>query len=159
MRMRNIHLSLMVALTILFAGRVVAQLIQAIQPVGWLPSFEAWHGGALPYWALLSVQAAILAAMGILLWKLNGSRIKPRRWKYLACYAIGSVYFAVMGFRLVSGLTILSGIPWFAKSLPALFHLVLAAFVLLLGRAIHAECERLFAEAGGGDIGSERRHV
>jgi len=31
------------------------------------------------------------------------------------------------------GLTILSGVHWFAQALPALFHLLLANFVMLTG--------------------------
>ena len=157
--MKKVHLALVITFAALFAGRVIAQLVQERFPVAWLPSFDAWHGGFLPYWGLLSAQVTILAVMGAAVWRLNGSRIDPRRWKYLVCYLTGSIYFVAMGLRFIAGLTILSDIPWFTKSIPALFHIFLASFVLVFGRSIHAENLRISMTARSGEIPNERQHV
>jgi len=45
---------------------------------------------------------------------------------------LGGFYFSFMGFRFVAGLKFLSDHDWFSKSLPALFHVVLATFILIL---------------------------
>ena len=39
----------------------------------------------------------------------------------------------VMTFRLIAGLTFPAEYEWFAKSLPALFHIILALLILILG--------------------------
>jgi hypothetical protein len=46
--------------------------------------------------------------------------------------------------RLILGLTVLSGQRWFASPVPTLFHLVLAAYVLLFGHFhyVHAAQSR-----------------
>ena len=50
---------------------------------------------------------------------------------------LGGVYFTVMAFRLFAGLTLLTEHSWFAASLPALFHIVLATFILTLGHYLY----------------------
>ncbi|MCY4625891.1 MAG: hypothetical protein OXC99_12955 [Chloroflexi bacterium] len=42
-----------------------------------------------------------------------------------------------MAVRLVAGLTLLSDVEWFASTLPALFHVVLASFILLFGHYLY----------------------
>ena len=127
------HLLLMLLLSGLFSLRVAAQLVQAAHEVPYLPSFEAWQGSAIPYPVLLGFQASILAALIVVLWRVNTNSISPRPWKHQACFALGGVYFAVMAFRLVAGLTFLTEYAWFAKSVPALFHIILASLILIFG--------------------------
>ena len=55
-----------------------------------------------------------------------------KRW-IAAVILAGAVYFALMAARLILGLTILSSSVWFATWIPAVFHLVLASEVLLVG--------------------------
>jgi hypothetical protein len=52
---------------------------------------------------------------------------------------LGVLYFGSMSARLVLGLAVFSDVAWFAKPLPALFHLVLAGYVLTLGH--YHSCE------------------
>ncbi len=127
----------MAALAGLFGFRVLAQLIQVLRPVSFLPPFESWQGAVLPYPLLVASQAAIILVLGRVLWLLRVDGISPSRTKYRICFALGGIYFAFMGFRLVAGLTLLAGHPWYSKSLPAFFHVVLAAFLLLLGHYIY----------------------
>ncbi len=57
-------------LTVIFAFRVVAQLVQAWHPLRFLPPFEAWHSGALPYSWLVGTQVVIMAMCLRIVWKL-----------------------------------------------------------------------------------------
>ena len=130
---RRHHLLLMLLLSGLFALRVVAQLVQAVHEVPFLPSFEAWQGSAIPYPVLLGLQAIIVAVLMVLLWRVHTNVISPRPWKHQACFALGGVYLGVMTFRLIAGWTFLAEYAWFAKSVPALFHIILAGLILILG--------------------------
>jgi hypothetical protein len=119
--------------TALFAFRVAAQLVQYASPTRFLPPFDAWQGGGLDYPLLLASQLFILAAMAwgtSAVYRRARGRESVGRWLIV----IGAVYFVSMSARLVLGLTVLSDLAWFAKPLPALFHMVLAGYVLTLGR-------------------------
>lgn len=115
-----------------FLFRVLAQLLQAVWPVPALPPFEAWQGSGLPYPALLASQLVIVAAMvwAVVRRAAGRSVLAPEYRRPLIWVAIA--YFAVMSARLIGGLSWLSEIIWFARPLPALFHLVLAAFLMIL---------------------------
>lgn len=121
----------MIALIGLFAGRVVAQLIQALAPVPWLPPFGAWQGSALPYDLLVMAQIALIAMMVWIALRVRDNAMSATPQQVRMLLVFGGLYFGFMAFRLLSGLTVLSDNAWFAKSLPAFFHLVLASFVLL----------------------------
>lgn len=133
MKGSRLTLVLMSMLTALFVLRVCAQLVQALYPVGWIPEFEAWQSGVLPYPVLLAGQFGIIGLMSIVLHRVRNGAIRARPWKYRVCLVFGGAYFALMAFRWLAGLTFLADQAWFAKSLPAFFHLVLASFILLLG--------------------------
>ncbi|MCY4625892.1 MAG: hypothetical protein OXC99_12960 [Chloroflexi bacterium] len=51
------YLPWMLALTALFVARVLAQALQWVSPVSFLPSFDAWQGSSLPYPALFASQS------------------------------------------------------------------------------------------------------
>lgn len=119
-------------LILLFLLRTIGQLIQYFSPVEWLPQLEAWQGSTLPYGFLLFSQLIILVAM-IRITRQHASgcvRRSASKGKWLL--AFGTIYFVAMASRLVIGLAHLSAHPWFYKFIPALFHLVLATFVLLI---------------------------
>lgn len=138
MRRWRFHLFAMSVLTALFVGRVGAQLLQAIHPVGWIPAFDVWHSGVLPYPYLLASQLCIIGLMSFCLHRVRNGAIRSGRWKYWMCFYFGGAYFAFMAFRWIAGLTFLADDPWFSRTLPAFFHLVLAGFILLLGSHILA---------------------
>ena len=135
------YLPWMLALTALFVLRVLAQAVQWMGPVPFLPSFDAWQGSAMPYPLLLTTQVAIIALLARVLFLVRVDAVRPASWKHNACptpcFILGGAYFAVMAIRLVAGLTFLTDVEWFARSLPALFHVVLATFVLLLGHYLY----------------------
>ena len=116
-----------------FLCRVLSQWIQFTSPVPWLPAFEQWQGSTLSYPLLLSTQLMIVALVAWCAWRLSVRRFIPRRGVGLVLMGIGAVYFTVMGLRLLLGVSLLAEIPWFAKPLPAFFHLILASKVLVLG--------------------------
>ena len=126
------HVVLLWSFTTLFAFRVAAQLMQYASPVVFLPPFETWQGSGLGYPVLLASQLSILALM---VWgtRAVSRRVRASRRVGGWLVALGSVYFGSMTARLVLGLTILAHVAWFAKPLPALFHMVLASYVLTLG--------------------------
>lgn len=119
-------------LTLLFGLRILAQPLSQIVPA--LPGFDVWHGGVLPYPALLLSQLAIAATMVIVNLRLARGVLvpRPRLGRWLAW--LGSLYFTGMLLRLVLGQTLYAGSPWLDRPLPTLFHLVLAAWLLLLAR-------------------------
>ena len=133
MMFSGIHFPLMAVLAILFALRVLAQLVQAVYEVPLLPPFEAWQGSGLPYPVLLGSQAVILALVVLALRQVKRGTITPSPWQYLGCFALGGLYLAVMAFRLVAGLTFLAENEWFASGIPALFHIILASLILIFG--------------------------
>ena len=132
------YLPWMAALAALFALRVLAQAVQWASPVPLLPEFDTWQGSGLPYPALLASQVLIIVLLARALVVVRSQSIRPASWKHRACFILGGAYFGAMAFRLVAGLTFLSDVDWFAESLPAFFHLVLAAFVLLFGHYVYS---------------------
>ncbi|MCZ6640708.1 MAG: hypothetical protein O7F71_03975 [Gammaproteobacteria bacterium] len=117
----------------LFCFRVSAQLVQWLHSVPWLPDFESWHSGALPYaWLLVSQGLIIIVFTGVIVRiQLSWYGYYDLRVKLLL--AIGWVYFAFMLLRFVLSVTLLPSHPWFGATLPALFHIVLATMLLVLG--------------------------
>ena len=125
------HACLLGLLAMLFVGRVVAQLIQYFQPVDVLPTFDEWQSGALPYGALVMLQLAIVAGQVLVMRAVSrGRRLLPREWRQTVS-AFAVMYLAVMVFRLIAGLTFADGGGWLDARLPTIFHLVLAAYLLL----------------------------
>lgn len=121
------------ALLALFAFRVAAQPVQARFDLPLLPPAAAWASGALPYGVLLAVQLALLAVGGWTAARFSRGRVRPRRVLGAWLLALAAAYFGLMAARLALGLTVLASHPWFGKPVPALFHLVLAGFVLVVG--------------------------
>ena len=76
---------------------------------------------------------AILAILSSATYRVTIGAINPGRRFGAVVLSIGAVYFLVMIARLVLGLTIFSGVRWFASPLPTVFHLVLAGWLLQYG--------------------------
>lgn len=117
----------------LFTIRVIAQPLALIFDFPYLPDFESWHGGVLPYPVL------VVAQLFILTWLVNTARqftrntVIPNRNLGLVMLVLASIYFGAMLTRLILGFTILSTNRWFSSHLPAFFHLVLASYLILYG--------------------------
>ena len=132
--MRNRIFSLMLgALAALFILRVYAQLAQVSFQVDWMPEFDAWNSGMLPYPILFVFQLCIIGCMIRLMRAVRKGTIRPRRWKYRACFIFGGPYFFFTLFRWTTALAVLAEDPFLSTALPAFFQIVLASFILLLG--------------------------
>ncbi len=117
----------------IFTFRVAAQLAALLFKPSFLPAFESWHGGVLPYPLLLGTQILIFIWLTWTAWQFSQSNVYPRRQLGMVIIIFASLYFLVMLLRLLLGLTILSEHRWFASYLPAFFHLVLASYLFLYG--------------------------
>jgi hypothetical protein len=126
------YVYLLWVLILLFLLRVIGQMIQQLNSVSWLPPIDVWQGSSLPYGFLLSSQIIILGVMIRITRQHASARVQKNPIKGKWLLALGTLYFFGMSARLVIGLANLSSHPWFHKSLPAFFHLVLATFVLSL---------------------------
>lgn len=127
--------------TLLFAFRVIAQPLSTTGYFSCLPPFNTWYSGALPYPVLLISQGLILLLMlhVNVRWSRGIATPHPRTGKLL--FGWGALYMTAMLARLMLGLTLLAGHPWFDRPLPTLFHLVLAGYVLILS-ALHVRSSR-----------------
>ena len=121
-------------LTVLFCFRVVAQLVQVWYPVEFLPAFDRWHSGALPYHWLVATQGMILGMCLLIVWHLFNNRVIPSPKKGRVLVTLGLIYFGGMCIRLLLGTTVASEHEWFGATLPTVFHLVLALFIMVYGR-------------------------
>ena len=126
----------------LFVFRVAAQLIQKIFNLPFLPPFVDWDSGALSYGLLLCSQFLIILILCWIIFAFARMTLVPRRRLGKWLLAFGTVYFGVMVFRLIAGLTFAARDPWLGAKIPALFHIVLASFVLLVGHFHFAYGER-----------------
>lgn len=137
------HHRWLILLTVLFGLRVLAQLVQILGEVAFLPALELWQGSSLPYPVLLVSQVVIIGIQIVVISRVRRGLIRPRVWKVNLCYWFGGMYFSVMAVRLLAGLSFLSDNSWFNKSLPAVFHIVLASYILILGHHIRHNLQQL----------------
>lgn len=128
----SLRVFLLWILSLLFMLRVLGQLIQRWFPQAWLPPFDSFQGSGLPYWLLLSVQLLILAAMVRYSRQVQTGRLLAQPRVGTALLWLGSVYMAGSLMRILVGLVVPSAPAWFSTWIPALFHVVLAGYVLTL---------------------------
>ena len=120
-------------LLLIFCFRVGAQLIQLVFPLSFLPPFEAWHSGALPYWLLVVFQVVIILVFSGFVFRFYEGKESPARKLGIIYLSVGIPYFCIMIFRLAAGITFASDHIWFSAIIPTLFHLPLASFIILIG--------------------------
>ena len=124
---------LLMLLLVLFCFRVGAQLLQRFFHISFLPAFEDWQSGALPYWVLVISQVFIIAISFRITYQFITGAIRPNYKTGKLCLLFGIIYFSIMLFRMVAGLTFAPDHAWLGARIPTLFHLVLASFLLTLG--------------------------
>ena len=130
---RKLNVVILSILLALFCFRVLAQLLQRYIEIPYLPPFDAWQSGAVPYNGLLGSQILIIAFYGWILWRFARNRVRPSRRQGWIFFIIGLIYFFVMMARLVIGLTGLSEHYWFHSYLPTLFHFVISGYLIVVG--------------------------
>jgi hypothetical protein len=135
-RMRHYQV-LLLALTFLFAARVGGQLLVAYVQVDFLPPFERWASGLVPYPLLVAIQFVLIVAMlAIVRDFARGSGIfvslNPKTGKILIAFSV--LYALAMIVRYIVTMTMHPELRWLSGTIPIWFHFVLAAFIYLLGR-------------------------
>jgi hypothetical protein len=128
---------LLAGLTLLFALRVLGQLAVVLFQPAWLPPFERWYSGLMPYPLLLPTQVIMIVVMiKVVADVARGAgffaALGPRIGRFLiwGSYA----YAAGMAIRYVLTMSLHPELRWFTGTIPIWFHLVLAAFLYTLGR-------------------------
>jgi sterol desaturase/sphingolipid hydroxylase (fatty acid hydroxylase superfamily) len=127
------HATWLAVLLVLFVFRVLAQLLQTFFPVPFLPPFDAWQSGALPYPLLVISQLIIIAVALTVIRRIRMETLSQQPAAGVICIGLGIIYLAVMVFRLYAGQSFAADHPWLGVLLPTLFHLVLAGFLLSVG--------------------------
>jgi len=120
-----------------FILRVLGQLLVAIGWGGFLPPMHQWYSGLLPYRYLLPVQILIIVLYGKVCLSFargQGFLVAPRRKTGRGLLLFGTVYFAGMLMRYPFTMVLYPERRWTGGLIPIVFHLVLSAFILLLGR-------------------------
>lgn len=132
-RHRKRYVAILAILLALFCFRVLAQLLQSYVEMPFLPPFDAWQSGAVPYSALLASQILLIVFYGWILVRMLTNQLLPSRRQGWAFLIFGLVYFVAMSARLIIGLAGLSEHHWFHSYLPTFFHFVLAAYLIVVG--------------------------
>jgi hypothetical protein len=140
------YCAVMWLLSFLFAGRVLGQALQRWLPQSFLPSFHEFQGSNLPYWLLLSAQLVIMAAMVRFSWRAQTGRLMPNRRAGRVLAWAGAIYMMGSLARLAIGLALPDPPAWFTAWIPAIFHVVLAGFVLTLAMYHLREFRRMSGE-------------
>jgi len=138
---------LLAGLTLLFACRVAAQAIQRWIPQSILPPFAAFQGSSIPYALLLAVQILLLVLMTRLAWRVRTCVMGPHPTLAAWLRIAGAIYFGAMLLRLVIGLCVPYAPAWFSATIPAFFHLVLAAYILVLAGYLRPASQAVSLEA------------
>jgi hypothetical protein len=134
---RRRYAALLWLFTTLFVGRIMAQAMQRWWPRPWLADFASFQGSSLPYPVLLTMQLLILAVMVRYARRVQCGRFAPnlRSARWLTWF--GSLYMVGSLLRIGVGLTVVAAPLWFSTWIPAVFHLVLAGYVLTLALYQH----------------------
>ena len=114
-------------------GRVFAQLIQFINPIGFLPPFDHWQSGTLAYHWLLLSQILILGMQITILINIHYQNYAFRFSRGRVIYIFGIIYFLLSILRLLFGSLYLEEHPFWGATIPSIFHVFLACFFLVLG--------------------------
>jgi len=121
------------SLTFIFLCRVLAQLIQAVYPIGILPAFDSWQSGTLPYAWLLLTQIMILTLQITVLVNIYKGTYIFNQSRGKAIYIFGIIYFGMSVLRLILGSFLWSDHEFWGATIPSIFHVFLSAYFLVLG--------------------------
>lgn len=125
------------ALLSLFVLRVIGQLLVALGWGGFLPPMTEWQSGLLPYPLLLASQfVIIIVCVKVCLDLARGAGFfaRARRSAGRRLLIFGALYFAAMIARYIITMSLYPQRRWTGGLIPVVFHLVLATFILLVGR-------------------------
>ena len=124
-------------LTVLFLGRVAGQVVVGLWAPAWLPPFDEWDSGLIPYPLLLLAQAVILVLQTKVCADFArgaGPFVRPRPLAARRLRIFAYVYVSVMALRYVVTMWLRPEDRWLTGTIPIWFHFVLAGFLLILCR-------------------------
>ncbi|MDH3671382.1 MAG: hypothetical protein OES46_09485 [Gammaproteobacteria bacterium] len=128
-----LHYSLLLAVfTLLFVLRVCGQLLVAIVDIDFLPPFEQWYSGFVPYSVLLPIQILIIGVMLKIVLDFareSGSFLTPKPHAAVFIKWFSYVYFFSIVARYAVTMTLYPELRWFTGTIPIWFHMVLAVFL------------------------------
>jgi hypothetical protein len=136
-RIRRGYTLLLAILAALFAVRVFSQFLVAISDVPWLPPFESWYSGLIPYPILLPLQISLIVLLLKVLKDFGrgaGFFVELGARTGLMLMRLSYLYALIMLARYIVTMATYPERRWFGGTIPIWFHLVLAAFLYLLGR-------------------------
>jgi uncharacterized protein len=128
--------TLLWVLLTLFVLRVLGQLLVVSGAAAFLPPMEEWHSGLLPYPLLLASQVVIIAALATVCLQFSRGRglfVRPQAWLATPLWIVGWIYAIGMVVRYAMLRRDL---------IPVTFHIVLAAFLLVVAR--HQRTQKRF---------------
>lgn len=125
-------------LLLLFALRVVGQVVVMVWEPRWLPPPHQWYSGLIPYPHLLAFQAVFIAAMSLMIRGLasGAGPFGPPSPAFAAiCAAFSVPYYGFMIYRWIFRVLRNPERHWYDTLIPIVFHCVLATFLLVYGLA------------------------
>jgi uncharacterized protein len=132
--------SFLLVLSLLFALRVVGQVLVVLRAPEWLPPMESGQWNLMPYRFLLPIQLAFLGVMAWLVGSFlaeKGVAVEPRPTFGWVLIAVSGVYAGAMAIRYVVRMRRRTDQRWLGGTIPIFFHWVLASFLYVLG-SFHA---------------------
>ena len=134
-------------ITIIFLGRILAQVFVGIYSPSYLPKMEMWYSGLLPYPILLTYQMFMYTCMVIFNFCLlmgRGPLFLVLNDKVSIYYIyFGITYFSLMVIRFIIHKIKEPEITWPRGSIPIFFHFFLALYIILLGSYSYFKVEIL----------------
>ena len=124
-------------LLFLFILRVIGQILIALNLVDFLPPMKEWQSGLLPYQYLLASQIIIIVFYGKICRDFSrgeGFFAVPFKRLGKGFLIFGTVYFISMVIRYILQMIIYPETRWFGGTIPIFLHLVLATFLILVGK-------------------------
>jgi hypothetical protein len=119
-----------------FGLRVAGQFIVARRAPRWLPPMLEWYSGLVPYSRLLTIQLVILAGMAVVslgLWLGWPAIVDPKPALGTALLVISWPYALSMPVRYAVRMWRRPEARWTGRTIPIVFHVVLATWLFVLG--------------------------
>ena len=108
-------------LTALFSTRVVGQIIAGVVAPDWLPEFDAFDSGLLPYPVLLCAQVVILAVQVRVIRAHHAGTVRARTNRGRILFACGIAYGAIMLARAAITIAVYGREWWWHGAIPIVF--------------------------------------
>ena len=118
----------------LFCFRVAGQLFVRAASPRWLPQTEEWN--LLPYRLLLPIQLVFIALIAAIVTDFAAGPwlfAEPRAALGTGLIVVSALYAGSMVVRYALRMARRPGERWFGGAIPIIFHIVLAAFLLVWG--------------------------